>query len=90
MPGSAIYGPARDWGIGLLRYERPCVTGQNFGHGGASGANLVIEPDWDLLIVNTHFRPGPDYKDYELGLFEACTAPFRRSAEKEDLADGGG
>lgn len=70
FPGFEVYqvtGSIQPWAIGFMLKARACtpelVSPQSFGHGGASGCILHIDPVPDIVIgfvSNRHERLGPD------------------------------
>ena len=65
-------GPDTDkyWGVGfypvqrqgLIKAER--LSPNAFGHGGATGSGLWIDPENDLVIALARHETGPDYKPF--------------------------
>jgi CubicO group peptidase (beta-lactamase class C family) len=63
---TGILGPDTDveWGIGAVRMPLPGLGPNTFGHGAASAATFVVDPDNDMVIVMTRDSGGPRYNDY--------------------------
>lgn len=65
-PGAAVSGAPRPWGIGFMIRGQSGIGGdllspQSFGHGGASGCTLWIDPVEDVVVAyvsNSHASKG--------------------------------
>ncbi|MGD2175432.1 MAG: serine hydrolase [Candidatus Brocadiaceae bacterium] len=70
---------ADQWGIGTT-WRNPQPDGPNlpgaraFGHGAASAATLIIDPEWELVIVMTRNAAGSNFQQYHPRFIEAVYA----------------
>lgn len=90
FPGFEVYpvkGSIQPWAIGFMLKGRACtpelVSPQSFGHGGASGCILHIDPVAEIVIgfvSNRHERLGPDDFMHRLDrVVNTAMATFTRS-----------
>jgi CubicO group peptidase (beta-lactamase class C family) len=53
------------WGIGVKQIDSDGLSDQAYGHPGASGTCLVVDPKYDLVISMTRFEEGPmSFKEF--------------------------
>jgi CubicO group peptidase (beta-lactamase class C family) len=52
------------WGIGMKIFDTDCLSDKSFGHPGAGGSCLVIDPDKDLVISMIRFSEGGSYEKF--------------------------
>jgi len=53
------------WGIGIKQVDSIALSDQAYGHSGASGTALVLDPKYDLVLAMTRFEEGPmSYKEF--------------------------
>jgi len=68
----AILGPDTEvvWGIGAVYMPPPGLSPKTFGHGAASAANFLIDPDNQLVMVMTRDQMGPRYWEFNDRFFK--------------------
>ncbi len=62
-----LLGPAGEnieWGIGMVWMEPKGLSKKAFGHGAASAATLLIDPDNKLVVVMTRNAAGSNFSKY--------------------------
>jgi CubicO group peptidase (beta-lactamase class C family) len=67
IPGHDRWPPDLDtrWGIGIKQIDSDRLSDQAYGHPGASGTCLVVDPKYDLVISMTRFEEGPmSFKEF--------------------------
>jgi CubicO group peptidase (beta-lactamase class C family) len=52
------------WGIGIKQFDIDGLSDRAFGHPGASGTCLVVDPTYDLVIAMTRFEEGGSFKAF--------------------------
>jgi len=68
MPNSYSTGPTWIYGLGLMPMHWGILGRNTFGHGGAGGEILSVDPDNDLVVAMERFTQGKDF-DKHLRLF---------------------
>ena len=73
VPGKDRIGPDPGirWGIGIKQYDSDGLSPRAFGHSGANGAFLVVDPAHDLVIAQTRDVPDKNYEDFKPKLIKA-------------------
>lgn len=59
--------PGKDtrWGIGIKQIDSDGLSDQAYGHPGASGTCVVVDPEYDVVISMTRFQEGPmSFKEF--------------------------
>lgn len=59
------------WGIGVVRMPQPGLGPNTFGHGAASAATFLIDPDNGLVIVMTRNQAGPEFSTWHPRFIQA-------------------
>jgi CubicO group peptidase (beta-lactamase class C family) len=59
------------WGIGVLPMPQPGLSDKTFGHGAASAATLLIDPEHELVIVMTRNQAGPEFSTWHPKFIQA-------------------
>ncbi len=52
------------WGIGIKQFDVDGLSEQAYGHPGAGGSCVVIDPQRDLVIAMVRMDEGPDYRAF--------------------------
>jgi len=52
------------WGVGIKQFDIDGLSERAFGHPGASGTCLVVDPKYDLVIAMTRFEEGGSFKAF--------------------------
>jgi CubicO group peptidase (beta-lactamase class C family) len=76
IPGNDRFAPDKSirWGMGMKLFDSDGMSEQSFGHSGATGSFLKIDPAYDLVIAHTRFEEGPDYHKQRAILTKAILA----------------
>jgi CubicO group peptidase (beta-lactamase class C family) len=63
VPGRDRLGPdkAVRWGVGIKEFDNQALSVRAFGHSGATGSFLTIDPEHELVIAHTRMSEGPSY-----------------------------
>ena len=67
IPGHDRWDPPGNeirWGIGIKQFDSDNLSDQAYGHPGASGTCLVVDPKYDLVISMTRYDEGSVFKDF--------------------------
>jgi CubicO group peptidase (beta-lactamase class C family) len=66
VPGKDRIGPDRSirWGVGIKQADNDGLSERAFGHSGASGSFLVIDPTRALVIAHTRMSEGKSYEKF--------------------------
>ncbi len=67
-----------EWGIGMTWMGDEGLSGKAFGHGAASSAILIIDPELDLVIVMTRDRAGDNYDERRKSFIKAIADNIAR------------
>ncbi|HPO17073.1 MAG TPA: serine hydrolase [Candidatus Hydrogenedentes bacterium] len=62
------------WGIGTVSMKGPGLSKSAFGHGAASCATFIVDPENQLVISMTRNTAGPLFQDYQPKFIEVITA----------------
>lgn len=52
------------WGVGIKQFDIDGLSEEAFGHPGASGSCVVVDPARDLVIGMVRFTEGPDFQEF--------------------------
>lgn len=52
------------WGVGIKQFDGDGLSDKAYGHLGASGTCLAVDPAYDLVIAMVRFREGDRFKDF--------------------------
>jgi len=66
VPGRDRFEPDVNirWGVGIKQFDIDGLSDQAYGHPGASGSFLVIDPKYDLVVSMIRFEEGNDFPDF--------------------------
>ena len=66
VPGRDRFEPDVNirWGVGIKQFDIDGLSDQAFGHPGASGSFLVVDPKYDLVVSMIRFDEGTDFPDF--------------------------
>jgi CubicO group peptidase (beta-lactamase class C family) len=66
IPGKDRIGPDKSirWGIGIKQFDSDNLGDQAYGHSGATGSFLVIDPSRELVIAHTRMTEGVAFKEF--------------------------
>lgn len=66
IPGRDRYDPDKTvrWGIGIKQFDIDGLSERAYGHPGASGSFVVVDPARDLVIAMTRYEEGGAFKDF--------------------------
>jgi CubicO group peptidase (beta-lactamase class C family) len=66
IPGRDRTGPdpAVRWGVGIKQMDNDGLSESAFGHSGATGSFLVVDPRRDLVLAHTRFEDGSTYEEF--------------------------
>jgi CubicO group peptidase (beta-lactamase class C family) len=66
VPGRDRFEPDVNirWGVGIKQFDIDGLSDQAFGHPGASGSFLVVDPKYDLVVSMIRFDEGSDFPDF--------------------------
>lgn len=67
-----------EWGIGLVYSAYPGLGKKAFGHGAASGAGMLVDPEKDLVATMTRNRPGEKYGEFQPKFMAAIAACLKQ------------
>ena len=73
IPGKDRIGPDPSvrWGIGIKVFDTDGFSPKAFGHAGANGGFLFMDPEKDLVVSATCVRAGKDYETFKPKFFKA-------------------
>ena len=52
------------WGVGIKQMDSDRLGPRAFGHSGATGSFLVIDPDRELVVAQARMSEGGSYQDF--------------------------
>jgi CubicO group peptidase (beta-lactamase class C family) len=66
IPGRDRFEPDVNirWGVGIKQFDIDGLSDEAFGHPGASGSCLVIDPSRDLVVSMIRFDEGSEFPDF--------------------------
>jgi CubicO group peptidase (beta-lactamase class C family) len=65
------------WGIGTTWMTDEGLSDKAFGHGAASSAIFIVDPELDMVIVQTRARGGKLYQEYRKEFVRLLTSGVR-------------
>ena len=76
IPGNDRFEPDLSvrWGIGSKLFDSDGLSEQSYGHSGAGGCFLKIDPAYDLVITHTRFDEGHDFNKHRASMIAAILA----------------
>jgi CubicO group peptidase (beta-lactamase class C family) len=66
IPGRDRFEPDINirWGVGIKQFDIDGLSDQAFGHPGASGSFLVVDPKRDLVVGMIRYDEGSEFPDF--------------------------
>jgi CubicO group peptidase (beta-lactamase class C family) len=66
IPGRDRFEPDINirWGVGIKQFDIDGLSDQAYGHPGASGSFLVVDPSRDLVVSMIRFDEGSEFQDF--------------------------
>jgi CubicO group peptidase (beta-lactamase class C family) len=66
VPGQDRIGPDKSirWGVGIKQQDSEGLSARVFGHSGATGSFMVIDPEHQLVIAHTRMTEGKSYTEF--------------------------
>jgi CubicO group peptidase (beta-lactamase class C family) len=72
QPGNDRIGPDKNirWGIGTKLYDSDKLSASAYGHSGACGTFLLVDPEREVVATMVRFDEGKDYLQWRARMFE--------------------
>ncbi|MFB3893622.1 MAG: serine hydrolase domain-containing protein [Phycisphaerae bacterium] len=73
IPGRDRFEPDKTvrWGVGMKLFDSDGLSDAHYGHSGATGSFLKIDPAYDMVLAHTRHDEGPNYHKRRAAMIKA-------------------